>query len=295
MTTLAPRVEPKEEKDKTVKVDTAKVTSISQQIQASFQKPGTTIENRGISIIIYGDGGVGKTSLIKTLLGWEHGKGYVNKPYCKPEEIFVINIEAGESVLRRGDDKKLVVTLYEVKQEADSLIKFSGLIQYLYENPHPFKFIFVDNMTELEKFYLIALTRSKELNVPRQKEWGDTSYYLRKTIRDLRNLTYKDINIIFNFWKMIVPIEDADGHLTSYEAPMVMRSTTMEYIGLVDHTAMMGISKEGTRFLQFESDCRVMAKHRDSGDGPSVLENYERADLAAIFTKLRGPSGLTKA
>jgi len=283
------RIEPKQQdegKDKFNKEDTAKIVSISQQIQTSFKQPGSVIEDKGISMIIYGDPGVGKTSLIKTLLGWEHGKGYVNKPYCKADEIFVIDVEAGEIVLQH--DGKRVATIYRVDEEIESLLKFKGLVQYLHEQTHPFRFVLVDNVSELEKFFLMALTRIKELNVPRQKEWGDDAFYMRKNIRDLRRLTYKGINVIFNFWKMIVPIEDAEGHLTSYEAPMVMRSTTMEYIGLVDQTAMMGISKEGTRYLQFESDMRVACKRRDEGDGLPLLEKFEKPDLSAIFTKLRG-------
>lgn len=283
------RIEPKQQdegKDKFNKEDTAKIISISQQIQTSFKQPGSVIEDKGISMIIYSDPGVGKTSLAKTLLGWEYGKGYVNKPYCKAEEILVIDVEAGEMVLQH--EGKRVVTVYRVEEEIDSLVRMKGLVQYLHEQAHPFKFIFFDNMSEYEKFILMALTRLKELNVPRQKEWGDDAFYMRKNIRDMRRLTYKGINVIFNFWKMVVPIEDAEGHLTSYEAPMVMRSTTMEYIGLVDQTAMMGISKEGTRYLQFESDMRVACKRRDEGDGLPLLEKFEKADLATIFRKLKG-------
>ncbi len=255
-------------------------------IDQSFKKPGTELEDKGVSMIVYSDPGVGKTSLIKTLLGWEYGKGFVNKPYCKPEDIFVIDVEAGELVL--GHKGKRVVTIYRVDDEVESLLKFKDMVQYLHEMTHKFSFVFVDNMSELEKFFLMALTKIKELDVPRQKEWGDDAYYMRKNIRDLRKLTYKGVNVIFNFWSMTVPIQDIDGHMNSYIAPMVMRSTTMEYIGLVDQTAYMGIGKEGQRFLQFESNALIKCKRRDEGDGPPLLDKFEEPNLADIFRKLKG-------
>ena len=286
----APTTKVPEARNIPVKPTVVKPPKVS--IDTLFKKPDTTIESKGTSIIIHADPGVGKTSLVKTLLGWEYGKGYIHEPYCKKEEIFVIDVEAGEIVL--AHDGKRVATIYRVEEGADSLTKFKDMIAYLHEMKHPFKFVFVDNMSELEKFHLMALTTSKALSVPRQKEWGDTAYGLRKEIRDLRNLTYKGVNVIFNFWSMTVPVTDSEGHINSYIAPMVMRSTTMEYIGLVDQTAYMGIGKEGQRFLQFESNALIKCKRRDEGDGPPLLEKFELPDLANIFRKLKGGKNVSK-
>lgn len=250
------------------------------QIQDQFLKPKTSIEDKGISMIVYGDPGVGKTSLIKTLLGWEHDKGFIHKPYCKPEEIFVIDVEAGERILVDENDQRLV-TVFRVPENLD---KFADITKFLKEGDHPFKFVFIDNMSELEKYFLIQITKLKDqIKVPRLKEWGETSYYMRKTVRDLRNLTWNGINIIFNFWAMTVPIEDKGGSITNYIAPMVMRSTTMEYVGLVEYTAYMGIDKKGDRFLQFESNQLVKCKRRSE-----KIDGFEKADLGELFRKLRG-------
>lgn len=250
--------------------------------QFEFLKPGQSLEDKGVAMIIHGDPGTGKTSLIKTLLGWEHGRGYVNEPYCKPEEIIVIDVEAGDLVL--SSKGKRVVTSYRVQEDADSITKFKSFIQYLHEGNHPFKFVFVDNMSELEKFFLICLTTLKEQPVPRQKEWGDDAFYMRKYIRDLRNLTWEGINVVFNFWSMLMPVEGIDKQII---VPMVMRKTAMEYVGLVDHVGYIGMKKDGTRFIQFESNDLVKCKERDTGDTDTpILEKFERPDLALIFRKI---------
>ena len=35
-----------------------------------FSQPGSNLESKGTSMLIYGEPGIGKTSLLKTLLGW---------------------------------------------------------------------------------------------------------------------------------------------------------------------------------------------------------------------------------
>jgi len=251
-----------------------------------FLLPGQTLKETGTSMIVYGDPGVGKTSLIKTLLGWEHpirdkdgkllGGGWVNEPYCTPEEIFVVDVESGLEILK-DKDGKLACTVYPV---TESLDKFKDMVTYLVAGQHPFKYVFVDNMSELEKYILLQRTKIKELSVPRQKEWGDSAFFMRKAIRDLRNLTYNGVNVIFNFWSMAIPLEEG----VTQVCPMVMKSTTMEYVGLVGHTAYMGIAKaSGNRFLQFESKGMYKAKTRCER-----INTFEEANLATIFRKIKG-------
>ena len=122
------------------------------------------------------------------------------------------------------------------------------------------------------------------LETPRIKEWGDSSMYLRKYLRQLRDLVFYDIDVIFVFWTMEVPIEDKDGQIQSFIYPMCMRKTKEEYMGLVEHVAYMGISqKTGQRFLQFENCGPYKAKTRSD-----LIQKFEKANLADILRKLRG-------
>jgi phage nucleotide-binding protein len=88
--------------------------------------------NRGIALIIYADPGVGKTTLASTL----------------PEgETLIINTEAGLGPLL--GTKHIVFNLiaavknYEIEQVVDDLYK------YLRTQKHDFKYIVLDNMSEL--------------------------------------------------------------------------------------------------------------------------------------------------
>ena len=60
----------------------------------------------------------------------------------------------------------------------------------------------------------------------------------------------------------------------------------MEYIGLVEHCAYLGVGKNSTRFLQFESNEKIKCKYRDPGDGARLLDMFEPARLDLVMQKL---------
>lgn len=251
-----------------------------------FLPPGSDIKKTGVSMIIYGPPGVGKTSLVKTLLGWSHDKGWgAHQPVCPTQDILVIDIESGCAVLA-DSEKKLSCTIFPISE--GDLTKFKEMVDFLKTGKHQFKYIFVDNISELEKFYVLGLAKQRGLDIPRQKEWGDASLYVRKYIRELRDLRELGINVIFNFWDMDVKETDKDGVVESIVCPMCMAKTWREYTGLVDHYAYLGIAKkgsqhfhEGERFLQFETYGMYQAKKRSEN-----LAKFEKANLADIFGKV---------
>ena len=258
--------------------------------QADFIHPGESLENVGKDMIIYGPAGVGKTSLIKTLLGWTHEGGWDSQePLYKPEEVLVLSADAGASVLYK--EKKLVVTMYNISE--GGLDKFKELVQWLMTGDHPFKLIAIDNVSELEKYFVfnLAVVRGKDL--PQQKEWGDASVKLRKYMRDLRKLVFRKIDVLFMFWDMVMPLKDAKGEETSVICPMCMRKTWKEYVGIVEHYAYMGTASiktstflPGDRFLQFDTYGMVQAKTRSEKLGGGMPGKFEAANLGEVFKKI---------
>ena len=253
--------------------------------------PGQDFAKKGVSLTLYGDSGVGKTSTIKTLLGWSHDKVKVKdgvlvedgwgttEPYCKPEEILVLSADAGEIVLER--EGKTCCSIYRVP---DTLEKWKDFVDYLCAGKHPFKVVVADNMSELEYYFVTSVAKKRGAETPSKEDWMRGSLYLKKYMRQLRDLTFLGIDVIFIFWTMDVPIEDKDGQLTTVIYPKCMRRSKEEYIGLVEHCAYMGISqKSGERFFQFESGGLYKAKTRSE-----LIQKFEKANLAAILRKLRG-------
>ncbi len=260
----------------------------------SFLLPGENVNTTGVSMIIYGPPGVGKTSLIKTLLGWTYEGGWNSQePYCKPEEVLVLDVESGKEVLAK--ERKLCCTVIPVAEETLSRFKNEVLPKIIEDIPSkmPFKFVVLDNVSEYEKFLVLGLMKHRGKDLPDKREWGNSSVYVRKHLRDLRSLTFKGVNVIFNFWDMMIPTEDKEGNLENIICPMCMRTTWKEYTGLVSHYAYMGISpKTGTRFLQFETHGMVQAKTRCDKlgvyEGKVTAGRFEKANLTTVIKKIRG-------
>jgi len=220
---------------------------------------------KGRSMIIFGDPGAGKTSLIKTL---------------NPEECLLICFDSGDIVL-----KDIHCPIFTIKP--GEMKKFKDFVGYLLNNETPWKYIFMDNVSEAEKFFLIALTDTRcNGKEPRQKEWGDAAFWLRKYIRDLRSLTESGKHVVFIFWAMMAKLTDKDGEIESKVCPMCMAKTTMEYCGLVDFVAYMGHNAKGGRYLQFEPDKLIHAKKRDLPG--AQLEKFMKPDLKEIYKLIEG-------
>lgn len=262
---------------------------MTNKVQDSFLLPGESLERTGESLIIYSSPGAGKTSLIKTLLGWEGSTGdFFHEPYCKPEEILVLDVESGRKVLC-DKENKLCVTVKPIDENATQFREeFKKMVSFLLEDKHPFKFVFLDNVSELEKYFVFNLAKKRGKPIPEIKEWGDASNYLRIHLRDLLKVTHRGMNIILNFWDMADKIKDVNGEILSVICPMCMSKTWKEYVGLVEHSAYMGISpKSGKRFLQFETHGMIQAKTRCFNLGQGVGKFVE-ANLSDIFRTLGG-------
>lgn len=285
----------------------------------SFLLPGQSLEDAGVSMLIYGPAGVGKTSLVKTLLGWRHSAvipsakwkkppreeddfpgeptdeelGFVDEPYCEATEILVLDVESGKGVLTKHN--KLACTIVpvydeDVKQFKDDMLPY--LIDQIPEKM-AFKFVFFDNISEYEKFLVLGLTKQRGKDLPDMREWGNASIYVRKHMRDLKQLTFKGVNVIFNFWDMVNKIKDQNGEIASEVVPKCMSDTWKEYVGIVDHYAYMGVATQktdkflpGDRYLQFEDFGMQKGKTRSKNIGKGVGK-IEQANLADIFRRLK--------
>lgn len=223
-----------------------------------FENAGNKI-SRGIAFLIYSDPGVGKTTLATTL----------------PEsETLIINTEAG-----LGPTLGTNHIIFNLKEDLSQL---ESLYQYLRTVKHPFKYVVVDNISEMEQWIINLLTKSRGKDFTELKEYGDAAYKIREYLHLFRDLVYKDITVVFNAWEMPLEIKNAGGEVVTKAFPKLFKKVSPEICGIVDCVGHLEMySKTGDRFIRFESSPDAIAKSQLKG-----LEKFEQADFKIILEKL---------
>lgn len=199
------------------------------------------LSQKGVSMIIYGDAGVGKTHLIGTL----------------PEgELLVIDVDGGLETFRG-------MNVNHDYKEVRSMGDIVEMLDWLKTGQHKYKHIAIDNLSELEKTMTIALMDARGQQFIRLKEYGDTAQKMREYVRKYRDLTEQGVNVFFLAWEMPLEIESGEDGISTKAAPFLGKKFTLEASGLVDATGRLLISpKDGKRYLSFKGDSRFIAKTR---------------------------------
>lgn len=215
----------------------------------------------GISALVYGTAGVGKTSLLGSL----------------PGKTLVIDIESGSRVLLGKQD----IDLIHIPQDLTGLRDIFDWLRTSIE-ARQYEFVALDSATELEKYMLIQLAnRSGKNSVPALRDYGEAQHKMREYIRILRDLTVTGQNVIINALEMQVDAA-ADGIIQKSKImPMMMAKLAPEICGLVDIVGHMEISTKGEtageRFIRLETTELITAKDRTSN------RKYCRATGSELF------------
>lgn len=229
-----------------------------------FEKSPDKI-NRGIAIVIYADPGVGKTTLASTL----------------PEgETLIINSEAGLGPLL--GTKHVVFNIlkavknYEIEQVVDDLYK------YLRTEKHGFKYVVVDNLSELEQQLILNLTMRRNKETPELREYGDVGFKMKEWVRLFRDLVYQGITVVFNAWEMALEIKSTEGMIVTKTFPMVGKKLAPQVCGIVDVVGHLEVhEKTGQRWIRFGPSAQYITKSQFKG-----LDGGEMADLPMLLNKL---------
>jgi phage nucleotide-binding protein len=244
---------------------------MSKQGELKFAKAGNVI-NRGISFCIYGDPGVGKTTMATTL---------------PADETLIINTEAG-----LGPTLGKNHVIFNLKNDLSDLDK---LYQYLRTEKHPFKNVVIDNISELQEWILLKLTKIRTKEFCSRAEYGDAGFKMKETLHLFRDLIYQDINVVFNAWEATIDMLSTEGVAESKLYPKVFKSVAPELCGIVDVVGrLMVFEKTQKRWLRVAPMDKFVAKCQFEG-----LDEDEVADFGVIIKKLKehnyGGSELGKA
>ena len=224
-----------------------------------FNKAPSQI-NRGISILIYADPGIGKTTLATTL---------------PEEETVIVNTEAG-----LGPTLGTNHVIFNLREDLSQL---QELYKYLRTGDHPFKNVVVDNISEMEQWMINVLVSGRGKDLPEIREHGDVSYKMKEYLHLFRDLVFKGINVVFNAWEMNLDIKNTQGEIITKAFPKLYKRLAPDVCGLVDVVGHLEMyQKTGDRYIRFEPTRDIIAKSQFLG-----LEKFEPADLQAVLEKLK--------
>lgn len=223
-----------------------------------FSKAPTKI-NRGIAFLIYANPGVGKTTLAATL---------------PAGETLIINTEAGLGPLLGTNH--LVYDLH-----GDNVAQLDELYKYLRTQKHPFKYVVLDNVSELEQWLILSLTHQRGKEFTEIREYGDAAYKMREFLHLFRDLIYQGITVVFNAWEFPLEIRNVDGCVITQTFPKLMKSVAPEFCGIVDVVGHLEVhEKSGKRWIRFGPSAQYITKTQFKGldlageipDFPTIIQ-----------------------
>jgi phage nucleotide-binding protein len=230
------------------------------QTKFNIVKAGTAID-RGLSIIIYGIPGAGKTTMASTL---------------PVDQTIIISTEAGLGPLLGTGHH-----YFDLHFDGDGrgfLNKIEDFHRFLLTEKHPFKYVVLDNISELEQQIINALRQMRKKEFVSILEYGDSAVKMREYFMLYRNLMYKGITVIFNAWEYPFEFESHDGVVKTMTMPKVSKKVSPDICGEADLVGHIEVHQaSGKRWVRFVANEQYVAKCQFKGmeeNGGLCLPNF---------------------
>jgi phage nucleotide-binding protein len=231
-----------------------------------IMKLAQAIRPHAPKVLIYGDSGIGKTTLIGSL----------------PGKVLIVSAESGLLSLSfaSGDDRFDVVEIEAV----DDLI---AVHKHLTSKTHGYDWVALDSISEIAEVVLTA--EKKKVSDPRQA-YGAVIERVTAAMRAFRDLP---IGVYFSA-KLAKVKDDATGRITyGISMPGAKLGDAVPYLFdevfrlvCVDEVDPDG-NRVPVRYLQTSGDARSIAKDRSG-----ALDPLEPADLGAVVAKMAAHAGV---
>jgi len=231
-------------------------------------KSAGNVIDRGISICIYANPGCGKTTMATTL---------------PPEETLIINAEAGLGpLLGKGH---VVFNLLKAVENDDFAKTMDDIYRQVRTTKHPFKYVVLDNLSEIEGQLIVSLTKRHGKETPTVREYGDAAYKMREWIHLWRDLVFQNINVIFNCWEFPMELKNVEGNVVTLIVPKISKSNVPKLCGCIDIVGHLEVhEKTGKRWVRLRPNDVCLCKTQFKGIGEE--QSGEIADFGLIFGKI---------
>lgn len=229
--------------------------------------------DRGVSLIIYSDPGVGKTTLAGTL---------------PVGDTLIINTEAGIGPLLGTGH--MVFNVKKAMVDSNVEVVMNDIYRRIRTREIVVKNVVVDNISELIQSLLHHYTETRRKDFPEIKEHGDTAYKILEWVNNWRDLVDLDINVILNAWEFPYDIQNSDGTVITKTCPMLGKSSTFRACGLVDAVGHLEVyEKTGKRWVRFGPSRQYLTKSQFKGlvDESGNPAGAQPPDLAEIIDKVK--------
>lgn len=211
---------------------------------------------QGVKMLVYGNSGVGKTTLCATA----------------PSPI-ILSAEAGLLSLRRYQ-----IPVIEIKTVDDLIEAHNWLLGSA--EARQFSTVCIDSITEIGE---VVLANAKRLVKDPRQAYGELIEKMNTTIKAYRDLQGKHVYMSAK----LEPVKDDLTGITRYMAAMPGSKLGPQLPYLFDEVFRLGINKtqQGVpyRFLQTHPDLQYDAKDRSG-----ALDPIEAPDLNNIINKILG-------
>ena len=216
-------------------------------------KLAEALKNSGISAIIYGESGIGKTHFCGTL----------------PGSTLIIAAEAnGIKTLARSENANNidVVNLPAPgRTMAETAQKYDDFFGKLLTTELVFKNIVLDSATELANQLMIAKTDlTKNGGAPAQHTYLEVQWAMRRYLRILRDLAvlYNKNVIVTALESELILSQTADAANSKTHPALTGKKLSPEAEGLFDIVGHLEKTPNGTRFIRLEGNETFVAKDR---------------------------------